>query len=245
MKEVRKPLLLFSFLLVPLSPEHTQVLAMTIKEFFGKLTSKIIWVNLLAMFLIIVAIAAGIWIGLERYTMHGVEITVPNVKGMRVYDARQTLERQGLVAVVTDSGYNKTLPSGTVLEQTPANNSQVKPGREIYLTINTTRTPTLPMPDIADNSSLREAEARLTAMGFKLSPCEYVDGERDWVYGVKYRGKNIFGGDRIPIDAELTLQVGSGSFGDDSLYVSGDDSIPVTEEEFYDEDRDVTAPDDF
>ena len=86
---------------------------MTIKEFFGKLTSKIIWVNLLAMFLIIVAIAVGIWIGLERYTMHGVEITVPNVKGMRVYDARQTLERQGLVAVVTDSGYNKTLPSGT------------------------------------------------------------------------------------------------------------------------------------
>ena len=58
---------------------------MTIKEFFGKLTSKIIWVNLLAMFLIIVAIAVGIWIGLERYTMHGVEITVPNVKGMRVY----------------------------------------------------------------------------------------------------------------------------------------------------------------
>ena len=205
---------------------------MTIKEFFGKLTSKIIWVNLLAMFLIIVAIAVGIWIGLERYTMHGVEITVPNVKGMRVYDARQTLERQGLVAVVTDSGYNKTLPSGTVLEQTPANNSQVKPGREIYLTINTTRTPTLPMPDIADNSSLREAEARLTAMGFKLSPCEYVDGERDWVY-------------RIPIDAELTLQVGSGSFGDDSLYVSGDDSISVTEEELYDEDRDVTVPDDF
>ena len=48
---------------------------MTIKEFFGKLTSKIIWVNLLAMFLIIVAIAVGIWIGLERYTMHGVEIT--------------------------------------------------------------------------------------------------------------------------------------------------------------------------
>ena len=65
------------------------------------------------------------------------------------------------------------------------------------------------------------------------------------MYGVNYRGKNIFGGDRIPIDAELTLQVGSGSFGDDSLYVSGDDSIPVTEEELYDEDRDVTAPDDF
>jgi hypothetical protein len=51
-------------------------------------------------------------------------------------------------------------------------------------------------------------------MGIKLSPCEYVDGEKDWVYGVKYRGKNIFGGDRIPIGAELTLQIGSGQFSD-------------------------------
>ena len=126
---------------------------MTIKEFFGKLTSKIIWVNLLAMFLIIVAIAVGIWIGLERYTMHGVEITVPNVERHACVRRTPDFGKAGLVAVVTDSGYNKTLPSGTVLEQTPANNSQVKPGREIYLTINTTRTPTLPMPDIADNSS--------------------------------------------------------------------------------------------
>ncbi len=218
---------------------------MTIKEFFGKLTSKIIWVNLLAMFLTIAAIAVGVWIWLGRYTMHGVEIAVPNVKGMRVYDARRTLERQGLVAVVTDSGYNRTLPSGTVLEQAPESDSQVKPGREIFLTINTTHTPTLPMPDIADNSSLREAEARLTAMGFKLGPCEYVDGERDWVYGVKYRGKNVFGGDRIPIDAELTLQAGSGSFGDDSLYVSGDDSVPLAGEEPYDEYGGDAPRDDF
>ncbi len=207
---------------------------MTIKEFFGKLTGKIIWVNLLAMFLTLVAIAVGVWIGLDCYTIHGVEVSVPNVKGMRVYDARQILESQGLTAIVTDSGFNRALPSGTVLEQTPASGGRVKPGREIYLTINTTRTPTLPMPDIADNSSLREAEARLTAMGFKLSPCEYVDGEKDWVYGVKYRGKNVFGGDRIPVDAELTLQVGRGSFGDDSLYVFGSDTLPVVEGDLYD-----------
>ena len=191
---------------------------MTIKEFFGKLTSKILWVNLLAMCLVVVAIAVGVWIALERYTLHGIEITVPNVKGMLVSDAKRTMERQGLTAVVSDSGYNKTMPAGTVLDQTPANESRVKPGREIFLTINTTSTPTIPLPDIADNSSLREAEARLKALGLKLTPCEYVDGEREWVYGVKYRGHNLFGGDRVPIDAELTLQVGSGEFGDDSLY---------------------------
>ena len=53
---------------------------MTIKEFFCKLTSKIIWINLLAMFILMIAIAVGTWIALNRYTMHGVEVTVPNVK---------------------------------------------------------------------------------------------------------------------------------------------------------------------
>ena len=218
---------------------------MTIKEFFGKLTSKIIWINLLAMFILMIAIAVGTWIALNRYTMHGVEVTVPNVKGMSVGVARLTLEKQRLTAVVTDSGYNKTLPSGTVLEQTPVNDSQVKPGREIYLTINTTRTPTLPLPDIADNSSMREAEARLIAMGLKLTPPQYVEGEKDWVYGVKYRGRNLFSGDRVPIDAELTLQVGSGDFGEDSLYTDSYDSLPMTEEDFYEENQDMPATDEF
>lgn len=198
---------------------------MTIKEFFGKLTSKILWVNFLAMFLVVVAIAVSVWIGLERYTLHGIEATVPNVKGMRAADAQRKLQAQGLAAIVADSSYNKTLPPGTVLEQMPACESHVKPGREIYLTVNTASTPTIPLPDIADNSSLREAEARLKALGLKLTPPEYVDGEREWVYGVKYRGRNIFGGDRIPIDAELTLQVGSGDFGDDSLFTSGDPAL--------------------
>lgn len=212
---------------------------MTIKEFFGKLTSKIIWVNLLAMFLVIVAIAVGVWIGLDHYTMHGVEISVPNVKGMHANDARLAMEKQGLVAVVSDSGYNKTLPAGTVLGQTPEGGRKVKPGREIYLSVNTTRTPTLSLPDIADNSSLREAEARLTAMGFKLAPCERVDGERDWVYGVKFRGKNVFGGDRVPIDAVLTLQAGSGDFGQDSAYI---DSTAADMEDFiYEEDLEQAA----
>lgn len=198
---------------------------MTLREFFSKLGSKIIWWNLFAMTLVIVAVAIGVWIGLDKYTLHGEEVCVPNVKGMPANTARRTLEQAGLTPVVADSGYNKALPSGTVLEQSPMNDNRVKPGREIYLTINTTRTPTVALPDIADNSSLREAQARLTAMGLKLSPCEYIDGEKDWVYGVKYRGRNIFNGDRIPIESELTLQVGRGEYGDEEFDGSDTDSI--------------------
>lgn len=218
---------------------------MTIKQFFGKLTSKIIWVNLLVMFLLVVALGVGLWIVLDRYTMHNIEVSVPNVKGMRITEARRILEREGLLAVVTDSGYNKTLPSGTVLEQLPGNDRRVKPGREVYLTINTTRTPTVQLPDIADNSSLREAEARLKALGFKLSPAEYVDGEKDWVYGVKYRGRNMFGGDRVPINAELTLQVGRGDFGDDSLYIEEETPFSTDVETPDGESADILGEEDF
>lgn len=211
---------------------------MKLHEFFSKLGSKIIWWNLFAMFLVIVGVAVGVWIGLEKYTLHGEEVCVPNVKGLSVGQARRTIERVGLIAVVADSGYNKALPSGTVLEQTPMNDNHVKPGREIYLTINTTRTPTITLPDIADNSSLREAQARLTAMGLKLSPPEYIEGEKDWVYGVKYRGRNIFNGDRIPIESELTLQVGRGDYGNDDFDDFVADSVAL-DEDLHDTDTDA------
>ena len=161
------------------------------KKIPTKWSGRAVWINLFAMLLVVIGVFIGLWFSLDNYTMHNIEVTVPNVKGMKLYQAKKAIEQQGLFAVVADSGYNKTFPAGTVLEQIPANDKKVKPGREIYLTINTTRTPTLQLPDIPDNSSLREAQARLKAMGIKLSPCEYVDGEKDWVYGVKYRGKNI------------------------------------------------------
>ena len=181
--------------------------------------------NLLFMVLFVLIMVAGSWIWLRKFTLHGEEVVVPNVKGMTADDARRALEQNGLSGVVTDSGYNKAFPLGTVLDQVPASDSRVKPGREIYLTTNTTRKPTLPLPDIADNSSLREAEARLIAMGLQLTEVEYVEGDKDWVYGVKFHGKNVFGGDRIPIDGELTLQVGSGDYGEDDFYEEFVDSL--------------------
>jgi hypothetical protein len=91
--------------------------------------------------------------------------------------------------------------------------------------------PTFTIPDIVDNSSLREAEAKLTAMGFRLSPPRRITGEKDWVYGILCRGRRISNGDRVPIDYPLTLMVGSGAYDDtDSVdYVDSNYPIDVTE----------------
>ena len=181
--------------------------------FKQKIFSSLVWGNLLAMLLVIIAIIIGAWYFLAVYTHHGESIRVPNVVGHQINDAHYQLESLGLKGVVVDSAYNKQKPAGCVLEQTPPMGRKVKGGREIYLTINTEQMPTMVLPDIADNSSLREAEAKLKAMGFKLGPVEYVAGDLNWVYGVKSRGHNVYAGERVPIDIPLILQVGKDANG--------------------------------
>ena len=52
--------------------------------------------------------------------------------------------------------------------------------------------------------------AKLTAMGFKLGAPQYIPGEEDWVYGILVKGKHVVAGDKVSIDAILTVQVGNG-----------------------------------
>ena len=67
------------------------------------------------------------------------------------------------------------------------------------------------IPDVADNSSLRQAQAKLLSAGFKLNEVQLVNGEKDWVYGVKYQGRQLTAGEKIPMGASLTLMVGDGA----------------------------------
>jgi beta-lactam-binding protein with PASTA domain len=86
----------------------------------------------------------------------------------------------------------------------------VKEGRVIYLTVNTGTAPLYVIPDVADNSSARQARARMIAAGFKLTDDEHISGEKDWVYGVKYNGRELRHGEKVPVGATLTLLVGNG-----------------------------------
>ena len=162
------------------------------------------------MVLVTVLAVVGVIIGLNIYTHHGERIEVPDVRHHSEADATRVLEELGLEVVVNDTGYVKSLPPGAVLEQSPEKGAFVKAGRVVYITINALSTPTIVLPDIIDNSSLREAQAKLKALGFKLGAPQYVTGEKDWVYGVKVRGRDVSTGDRISVEDVLYIQVGSG-----------------------------------
>ena len=181
------------------------------KDLRKKLFSRYLTLHLTAMAVVVVLLCVGVGIGLNMYTHHGEGIPVPDLKGKDFEKAYLQLEGLGLGLVVSDSGYNKQMPANSILAQTPGQGQLVKQGRVIYVTVNSPSSPTFTIPDIVDNSSLREAEARLTAMGFRLTAPLEVEGEKDWIYGIVCRGRRVSNGDRISIDHPLTLMVGKGT----------------------------------
>ena len=204
---------------------------MTGKEFKQKMLSPILWGNLLAMALVTVLLIVGVWIGLGKYTHHGEEIIVPDVEGKLIGDVEYTLEMAGLQAVVVDSTYDRRRPSGAIMVQLPKAGSKVKSGREIYLTINSRESPTVSLPDIADNCSLREAQDRLRQLGFRVGPVEYTNGDKDWVYGVRCQGRTVMAGQRVPTDAVITLIVGSGASEEEDIFDYDDEEAAADGEE--------------
>lgn len=131
------------------------------------------------------------------------------------------------------------MPPGAILEQNPAGGSKVKEGRTVYLTVNMDSAPKVSVPDIMDNSSLRQAEAKLRALGFKVAEPVYISGEKDWVYSVTYKGRTLNAGDKVPHEALLTLHVGNGNdeLTNDSTLIdsttTGDDDTPVIDKSWF------------
>ena len=180
------------------------------KDFFSFKRNRFFWLNLITMIIVIIGVVWGSLQWLDNYTLHGQSVIVPNVKGLPLQQAENEINKQRLKAIAIDSNYVKGMPAGAVLEQSPEGFSKVKEGRTIYLTINTADVPKIIIPDLIDNSSFRQADARLRAMGFKMTEPEVIEGEKNWVYGIKYQDKLLISGDRIPREAVLTLCIGSG-----------------------------------
>lgn len=189
----------------------------SLKDFFSFKKNRAFWLNLIAMPIVVLAIIFGVLHWLDDYTHHGQSIIVPNVKGLPFKQAEAEFNKKNLKAVVIDSNFVKGMPAGAVLEQKPSSGAKVKTGRTVYLTINTAEMPRVAIPDIIDNSSYRQAEARLRALGFKLTAPEIISGEKDWVYAVKYMEKELTNGEKIPRESVLTLVIGNDEIKADSL----------------------------
>lgn len=104
---------------------------------------------------------------LPSYTRHDVSIQVPNVESLPYKKAEAQLSKRDLQVQRQVGRYNPNVDTGIVVDQTPLPTSNVKPGRRVYLTVNSGTIPTVQLPDLT-GMSVREARNRVTSLGLDV-----------------------------------------------------------------------------
>lgn len=163
--------------------------------------------------LIILSAFVLIWIMLallDVWTLHGDEDVVPDVKGLNYNQAETVLKKSGMTAEITDSIFESAIAPGTVVDQNPKNNSKVKPGRTVYLTIVAFSPKLVTVPEFV-NVSLRQGISIFEGLGLSKVEVVKVPSEyKDLVLGARYNGLPLQSGMRIPTTASVIIEVGAG-----------------------------------
>jgi eukaryotic-like serine/threonine-protein kinase len=177
---------------------------------FRFLTSKPLWVNILAGFVILVVLLLLFLGSLDIITHHGKTLKIPAVVGLSISQAKKTLESDGFEIQIQDSIYNDTIPPLQVIKQFPEADNLVKVNRTVYLTINRAVAPEIDMPNLL-SMTFRNAEMVLQRYGLKLGDTVFrPDFARNSVLDQQFKGESIKPGTKIQQGSEITLVLGNG-----------------------------------
>lgn len=126
------------------------------------------------------------------FTRHGEKIKVPKVIAMPVDKAGELLDDQDLEMIVIDSVYDEDMKPNTLVDQDPKPDADVKPGRKVYVTINTGLKPKVKVPKLI-NGGANLAMVLLQNAGLRLGRVDSVSSSigSGLVLAQKYKGKNI------------------------------------------------------
>jgi beta-lactam-binding protein with PASTA domain len=97
---------------------------------------------------------------------------VAHIYGLEIETAIEKIENAGLRYEIFDSVYSDDFKKNTITEQDPDPGSKVKPGRIIYLTLNSLDVPMVKVPKLTDQS-LALTKAMIKSAGFKLGEITY------------------------------------------------------------------------
>lgn len=202
---------------------------MSLRKF---LTSKAFFIQLAIALGIIIVLVFVMMKWLSFTTNHGEEITVPNLSKLSVEVAEEKLNALDLEYVLLDTTeYDKNFPKFSVVKQDPIAGSKVKEGRKIYIKINSDSYRDIIMPNLIEQS-LRQAEPTLKALGLELGEKTYKPYlGKDMVLEMRYKGRKLKAGDKVPKASKIDLVLGDGKVG----FEEEVDSVPPTnndDEEF-------------
>ncbi len=181
------------------------------KHFLNFLKSKVFFIQLALAVLAVVVIAFVSLQWLKSTTKHGEFVEVPNLAKMSVMEMRELIEEKELRYQVVDSAnFNPEYPRFSIIEQNPAAGSKVKENRMIYVTVNPSGYKLVTVPKIIQVTQ-RNAASMLRAVGLDVQRVTYIDElGKDMVYYVKYKGKRIAEGTKLPKTSKIELVCGNG-----------------------------------
>jgi beta-lactam-binding protein with PASTA domain len=188
---------------------------MKLKDLLQELTlrSVLIHVGLAVGTLMLVGLVF-FYIYLPNSTNHNDEVPTPDLIGVPLLSLDSVLGPLELRYEIGDSTYSASHPPFTVLQQFPKPGHPVKRGRKIYLSINRSSPPTLPIPNLLESGSgsLANAEAVLRSNELRRGRILYQHSPfKDLIIEMRMNGRVIEPGDRVPKGSVIDLVVGDGS----------------------------------
>ncbi len=149
---------------------------------------------------------------LKSSTNHGEFVEVPDFSKLSVMEMRKSVEDAGLRYEVLDSAtFNPDYPRFSIIEQDPLAGTKVKTNRKIYFTVNPSGYKKVTIPNIKQVTK-RNATSMLKAVGLDVQRVTYIDElGKDMVYEIKYKGKYVKPGDKLPKTSKVELICGNGS----------------------------------
>lgn len=180
------------------------------------LTSKAFFIQLAIALGIIIVLVFVMMKWLSYTTNHGEEITVPDLSKLSVELAEEKLNALELEYILLDTTeFDNKYPKFSVVKQDPIAGSKVKEGRKIYIKINSDSYRDIIMPNLVEQT-LRQAEPTLKALGLELGTKTYKPYlGKDMVLEMRYKGKLLKEGDKIPKASKIDLVLGDGKVGFD------------------------------
>lgn len=184
------------------------------KKSSWKRTLLVVAINLLIMAaLLVLAVMCVAPKLLEGNTGHGIYVVVPDVRGIDTETASLQLSENNLKPMVIKTIFKDGCKPGEVVEQIPEGDMKVKPGRNVYLTINSYDVQKFVFPNVIQMSS-RQARSFLEDSQFVIEEVIYEPYEfDDLVLKVTIPGseKEFVPGEKYPKRTHVVLHVGSSS----------------------------------
>ncbi len=184
-------------------------------NFFSFLKSRVFLIQLGLALLVVVVLVFLLLRWLNSTTNHGEFVEVPDFSQMSVADIRSAVEEAHLRYEVLDSAnFNPDYPRFSIIEQDPPAGNKVKENRKIYFTVNPSGYKKVTVPKVIQVTQ-RNAASMLRAVGLDVQRVTYIDQlGKDMVYYIKFKGKQVKPGDKLPKTSKIELVCGNGKITD-------------------------------